>query len=195
MSQAHQKAWLFVFAHLEETISLSQLADVSGVSKTHAKRIVEWGMSVLKELGVQSYFEAQTNGIIIVIGKSKAQEKPQEPKEDNDLKIAIEEIIAYLNLKTNKNYSSKTQVTQKHISARLKENYTLDDFKKVIDIKCGKWMGTNMEDYLRPITLFGTKFNSYLNERPQEEHTNNQSAIARNIATAQRVADELSNME
>ena len=39
----------------------------------------------------------------------------------------------------------------------------MEDFKAVIDYKVSEWKGTKMEDYLRPETLFGTKFESYLN--------------------------------
>ena len=51
-------------------------------------------------------------------------------------------------------------------TARIKEGFTLEDFKRVIDWKVSKWIGTDMEQYLRPETLFGTKFESYLNEAP-----------------------------
>ena len=80
------------------------------------------------------------------------------------------EIIKYLNQKTGAHYKLNTPETVKHINARLKEGFTLNDFKYVIDIKCAEWKGKitkdgkNMEDWLRPITLFGTKFESYLNQ-------------------------------
>jgi len=52
------------------------------------------------------------------------------------------------------------------IKARLNDGYSLDDFKKVIDIKTLKWKSDpKMSDYLRPETLFGNKFESYLNEK------------------------------
>ena len=39
------------------------------------------------------------------------------------------------------------------------------DFEKVIDAKYREWHGSpKMSKYLRPETLFGTKFDSYLNE-------------------------------
>jgi uncharacterized phage protein (TIGR02220 family) len=76
----------------------------------------------------------------------------------------ITEIISYLNNKLNTKYRTKNKETQKHIKARLKDGYTLDDFKKVIDKKYIDWHGNvDMEQYLRPQTLFGTKFESYLN--------------------------------
>ena len=38
------------------------------------------------------------------------------------------------------------------------------NFKKVIDSKSKEWLNTDFEKYLRPATLFGSKFESYLNE-------------------------------
>lgn len=70
----------------------------------------------------------------------------------------------YLNLVCHTNYRSKTPKTQKHINARLNEGFTVDDFKMVIDKKANEWLDTSMEQYLRPDTLFGTKFESYLNQ-------------------------------
>ena len=81
-------------------------------------------------------------------------------------------VIDYLNQKANKNFKPTTKKTQSLINARIKEGFTLDDFKKVIDIKCNQWLGTEMEKYLRPETLFGTKFEGYLNEKtskPKEQ--------------------------
>ena len=74
-------------------------------------------------------------------------------------------IIDYLNEKADKKYRANNKATQKHINARLKEGYTVEDFKTVIDKKCAEWKGTEMEQYLRPETLFGTKFEGYLNAK------------------------------
>ena len=76
------------------------------------------------------------------------------------------EIIDYLNLKTGSNYKHATEATVKIINARLKEGYTLEDFKTVIDKKTKQWLNDEkMSNFLRPLTLFGTKFESYLNEK------------------------------
>lgn len=83
----------------------------------------------------------------------------------------ITEIIDYLNLKTNKNYKTTTQKTRALIKARMNEHFTVDDFKIVINKMCTEWMGTNMEKYLRPETLFGTKFESYLNQTLTKSET------------------------
>ncbi|MFO7842263.1 MAG: conserved phage C-terminal domain-containing protein [Bacteroidales bacterium] len=78
------------------------------------------------------------------------------------------EIIAYLNLKTQKNYKASARVAVDKVNARINEGYTVDDFKKVIDNKVTKWRGTKWDEYLRPSTLFGPKFEEYLNEGSNE---------------------------
>ena len=72
-------------------------------------------------------------------------------------------IIDRLNEKAGTKYRAGTESTARHIRARLKEGYTVDDFFTVIDKKVAEWKGSNMEKYLRPETLFGAKFESYLN--------------------------------
>ena len=71
--------------------------------------------------------------------------------------------IAYLNQILNKNYKFVDKNT-KLVNARLKEGYTIDDFKTVIDKKVAEWQNGDMAKYLRPETLFGTKFDGYLNQ-------------------------------
>lgn len=74
-------------------------------------------------------------------------------------------IVDYLNEKVGSKFRANNKSTQQHINARLKEGYTVDDFKTVIDKMCAKWKGTEYEEYLRPQTLFGTKFEGYLNSK------------------------------
>ena len=80
-------------------------------------------------------------------------------------KVPYREIIDYLNLKTSSNYKSNSEKTREHIRARWGENFRLNDFKIVIDKKVASWTGTDQEKYLRPETLFGTKFEGYVNEK------------------------------
>ena len=74
----------------------------------------------------------------------------------------IGEIVAYLNTKAKTNYTPTAKNTIKHITARLNEGYTIADFETVIDNKCTEWLHTDYAQYLRPATLFGSKFESYL---------------------------------
>ena len=97
-------------------------------------------------------------------------------------------IVDYLNQKTGQKYKPSTKKTQTCIHARLAEGFTEDDFKKVIDNKCAEWIGTECEKYLRPETLFGTKFESYLNakiyDKGAKQHgTSEKSNTFRNVGT------------
>ena len=83
-------------------------------------------------------------------------------KENNNNIYSL--VIDYLNKKANTNYRASTKNTQSFINARVSEGYTVEDFKKVIDSKSKEWLNTDFEKYLRPTTLFGTKFENYLNE-------------------------------
>lgn len=75
------------------------------------------------------------------------------------------EILDYLNQQAGTSYRASSKATQRFVHARLNENYTVEDFKKVIDIKVANWKDDpKMSKFLRPSTLFGTKFEGYLNE-------------------------------
>ena len=81
-------------------------------------------------------------------------------------KESIEEIINYLNNKIDTHYRTTTPKTKQLIIARLNEGFKVDDFKTVIDNKYSTWFkDKKMCNYLRPETLFGTKFENYLNEK------------------------------
>ncbi len=76
-------------------------------------------------------------------------------------------IVSYLNQKTGKKFKSTTQKTKSQINARWNEGFSLDDFKHVINVKTEEWINDpKMKNYLRPATLFGTKFDAYLNQEP-----------------------------
>lgn len=81
------------------------------------------------------------------------------------LDIPYVEIVNYLNHVADKNYRSSTRKTKDLIKARWNEGFRLDDFKKVIDIKSSEWKNDQkMRKFIRPETLFGNKFESYLNQ-------------------------------
>ena len=83
--------------------------------------------------------------------------------DNNNIKSICQEVITYLNQVTKKNFNKNTASHHKYIKARLKEGYELKDFKHVVNVMAATWMGTDYERYLQPQTLFGNKFDSYLN--------------------------------
>lgn len=87
-------------------------------------------------------------------------------------RIPYKKILDYLNKRTGKHYRN-VPTNQDLIRARWKtDGYRFDDFKKVIDNKVAEWKGTGVtfsngklaENYLQPSTLFGSKFDQYLNQ-------------------------------
>lgn len=77
-----------------------------------------------------------------------------------------QEILDYLNGKIGTSYRASSKATQRLIKARSNEGFEVEDFKRVIDNKVASWgKDPKMSQYLRPNTLFGTKFEAYLNEQ------------------------------
>lgn len=84
---------------------------------------------------------------------------------NNTINNIYSRIIDYLNKKADTRYRSTTKKNKDLIKARINEGFKEDDFYKVIDIKVKEWSNTEMVKYLRPETLFGTKFEGYLNQK------------------------------
>ena len=111
------------------------------------------------------------------ITKDTIQKKPD---------IPYQEIINYLNRKTGKRFTLRQKASISHINARWNEGHTLADFKTVIDNKSLSWLNdSKMARYLRPETLFNTKFESYLNETPHPLAGSVSDTTIRNITLMQ----------
>lgn len=119
------------------------------------------------------------------IKKYKNKKEIKEEKKDI-YTSSIDDIFSYLNQRTGKHFTGRSAAQKKHIIARLKEGYTVEEFKKVIDNKVAAWGHVEkMAVYLRPETLFGTKFEAYLNDveterqkARREEHELHEKQVA-----------------
>lgn len=151
------------------------------------KILVEKGFLIhttLKKGGTFSYYNVSQNIICLLsdsipegYGLNSVGGTDSKPEQNNpstkenpstnnpNIYIPYSEIIDYLNLKANTNYKSSSNKTRDSIKARFNEKFTLEDFKTVIDIKCNEWINTDMQKFLRPETLFGNKFEGYLNQK------------------------------
>ena len=151
---------------------------------TNEKALLVTEKSGEYSLGIPSVYQTDTVGIpdgyqmdtqdrIVKysVVKSKdvmpVSDEPDEipTKQKSNNKEMYDEVVSYLNEKAGTNYRSSTPKTQSLIRARVSEGFTVEDFKVVIDKKCTEWTWTDMEKYLRPETLFGSKFESYLNAK------------------------------
>jgi uncharacterized phage protein (TIGR02220 family) len=116
---------------------------------------------------------------------------PPGPESKTPDKIPYAEIIYYLNKKTGKNFDSSLPEYRKHIRARWNSGKRLEDFKTVIDKKVAAWAeDPKMVDFLRPQTLFGTKFDAYLNERGNPMRGVVSDKTSRSIGNLQEWIDE-----
>lgn len=117
------------------------------------------------------------------------EDKKEDKKEDKigDKESIYTSVISHLNEKAGTKYRASTAKTKSLIHARIAEGFTIEDFKTVIDKKCAEWIGTEWEKFLRPETLFGTKFESYLNSKNRKDGYNAESGGADPSAAAQRV--------
>lgn len=137
--------------HLGTYMSLGWCNQGHQGSDTHFTRVVtpiSPKYNNIKEQG------NRTNNI-----NNKGSAKKAEPDD-----IPYQEILDYLNSKTKAHYKATSKVNQRLIKARFKEGYTKEDFKTVIDNKAYEWQHSDMWKYMRPSTLFGSKFDDYLNE-------------------------------
>lgn len=98
----------------------------------------------------------------------------------------IDDVIRYLNLKTDKNFRTTTKEYRKHIGARIKQGATAEHFRYVIDVKCAEWLhNEQMRQHLTPTTLFReSNFDKYLNQQmPQQQN----KKTLRNLASAGQI--------
>ncbi len=121
--------------------------------------------------GMQSRWHSNNNVIAV---DNKAITKHNKVKESK-VKEIIEytsEIVSFLNSATGKEFKPDSKKTQTLVAARMAEGWGLEDFKKVISGRVEKWRDDfKMVDFLRPETLFGNKFESYLPAKqiPQQQ--------------------------
>ena len=159
MTVAYLKAQNLIEQLTEEDFLLTKCSDMVGKETAGAERVRQYRQQ--KKL-VNNNELLQCNNDVTKCNTEKEIEKDIE--KEIHINTYIVKILDYLNLKINSNYRSNSQKTKILILARLKEGFVLEDFKTVIDKKSDEWLNTDMAKYLRPETLFGTKFESYLNQ-------------------------------
>lgn len=124
-------------------------------------------ISAIKDADFRAYLEEVVDGLGTVLTPCQDGGGTSVTDTDKDIEFIslFRQIIDYLNLKANTRYKYTSEKYKKSIHARVEEGFTLNDFQEVIDKKCAEWVGTEWEKFLRPETLFGTKFEGYLNQK------------------------------
>lgn len=167
---------IFLLGREGDRIPISELCSSLHIQRTSSYNLIKSLIELIQKHNVPLAV-AVYDGHVMMKRKTqvKTEDKPQ-----------VNAIITYLNQVTGKNFRPESKIAEKCIMARIKEGFKYDDFKYVIDVKASKWMNSDMEDYLRPETLFSNKFQSYLNERPQQQAI---SKIEQSISTIQTNVD------
>jgi uncharacterized phage protein (TIGR02220 family) len=156
------KGALKVMPTIPKTQLFYKLVDVINSSEnTHLHEL---------KAGIECYLKS--NGFErVTLTVSKQEEVKEEVTVEVLKEIAVSdnqdviEIVDHLNNTIGSHYGYKAKATLKVIKARMAEGFTVDDFKIVIDKKAVEWTGTEFERYLVPETLFGNKFEGYLNQK------------------------------
>lgn len=144
------------------TIYMLEIQNFIGESSTEADRKRRYRMEI-EEKKQPSLLSGQMSG-------QMSDKCPDKNPPEIEIEIEIEKeniyssVIDHLNDVVGTKYKHTSKKTQSLIKARQNEGYNLEDFIKVIDIKSKEWLNTEYSKYLRPETLFGTKFENYLNQ-------------------------------
>lgn len=171
----YQLLWIYILGQINDgetsIIKIKYLKNKFKYNKTKFYRVLRFGLEFFNNNSNGVCIELNQQNLIINIVRNKQSTKTISlPKKNN--KELIENVIDYLNEKTNKRFTAKNKQTIRFINARIKDGYNENDFRKVIEIKSAKWLNSSMEDYLRPQTLFSGKMESYLNEKNNKKKTN-----------------------
>lgn len=137
-----------------------------------------------------------TNGVNLV-NKDSELSLHNNINNNNDNKYILQkefnekviDIISHFNSVCSTKFKYNTAATRKLIKQHLNEGFSVDDFKRVIDLKYQDWgvtpirfsNGQMSNEFLRPSTLFGNKFESYVYEalaRETSEGLYNSTSVA-----------------
>lgn len=148
--------------------------------RRHRERKKQDELPVPNEGNQSNVTVTSRNAIDIDIDKELDIDKEKKENKKNmssklDHSALYQSIINYLNQKAGTSYRHTSKNTQALMKARLSEGFEEKDFYKVIDNKIASWLNTDFEKYLRPSTLFGSKFEGYLNERVKHYESNSTS--------------------
>ena len=179
-------------SHLKET---GEITTIKATNKFTILHVEKWGLyQVVNDKPTNKKTNEQpTTNQQLTNNQPRTNNDNKDNKENKDKEIyspAVHDIVDHLNMRLGTHYKPSSKKTQELIKARLNEGFTTEDFKTVIDKKCVEWMGTDMQKYLRPETLFGTKFESYLNTQVKQSTGNGFLDLLQEVKNDSRGNDE-----
>ena len=158
--------------HSEKLINdaIDYFLDTGMMEKTDDKYYIEDALVLTNQTTVKSKpkckKKCKSNSKVYIDNKNNKHklEIITNKKEIEINKKEYQDIIDYLNYKTNSNFILIDEY--KKIIANILKKYTINDIKTVIDKKTSEWINNpKMKPYLTPETLFGPKFERYLHQQ------------------------------
>lgn len=169
VSRSTVQAWMQALeqcGYIERSVTLKP-----GSKEIDKRYITLSSVGVYRKTG-QGYTEKSDKGIPknrtennTSINNTRKNIKPLSGSDEPDYTTDTTVIVDYLNNKASSHYKASSAKTKRLVHARIKDGFSVDDFKHVINTKTAEWLNTDMEKFIRPETLFGTKFESYLNQK------------------------------
>jgi len=186
--------WAYIYTKFDskkKDVSVYELIGRYGVPKATLKRVLDYGCSFS---GVKMDYKWRDNSLSFSNSTKTSEIKVISKKKIiNEVAIVkvepigvVEQIVIYMNEQWGTRYKESSKETQKVINARLREGFSIEEIKNVIIKKKNEWIGTEYEKYLRPQTVLGNKFESYLN---QSESLNIHTKISNYGTKAKRSND------
>lgn len=170
----NQTSW-YAFGNMGEKLKSALSIDWSNLSNAFTESVQctkDNSVQCTKDKSVQC--KTVNKPFIYTVDKRNIKESSDDTDLSASETIPYVEIIDYLNSKCSKHYKHSNRIAREKIRARWNEGFRLEDFKLVIDVKAYDWLNdTKMNKYLRPDTLFGSKFEIYLNSVAPKQKTNN----------------------
>lgn len=218
-SSKYSLVWSYIFSRidLENEIEFS-IFDIISKLKINQKTlypILNFGFDFFNQSDFEYCFDLKKHTIFIVKRENFQQKQKKQrtyikkstssttkakisnPKEYNNNQELVNKIIKYLNTSTKKDFSPNNIKTIEIINSRLSEGFDEKDFYFIIDLKCKQWLNSFNDQFLRPITLFGNKMESYINEKEinsKTQSTNNQTQISyENVTKARSILEDRRN--
>lgn len=145
-----------------ETLDLINRIPRSGSSNYYQVKKLQNSKVLRNEQDIQEWMESHPP-------KQPEPKKPADPKPEKADPIPYKQIMDHLNNQAGTKFNHTGSANQKLIKARWNEGNRVEDFIHVIDVKVAQWKESDMSQYLRPVTLFGNKFDQYKNEQPNKQ--------------------------
>lgn len=178
-SQAEDQAYTGGLQYLADWTNSTKQGVIKNLKSLIDKGYITKNERYINGVKICEYRSTKFNGVLNKVEQGVLNNvewgiKQSLPNNKSDKKLLdnkhIRDIVAYLNERAGVNFKATADKTVSLISARINEGYSVEDFKKVIDNKVAEWKDDHeMARFIRPMTLFGTKFESYLNQKTPPE--------------------------